>query len=162
MTTDKHRVLFVCTGNICRSPTAEGVLRHRAETAGLGERLHIDSAGTHGYHVGEPPDPRAIHQAALRGYDLQSLRARKLRRHDFADFDLLLAMDRGHLSILQRLAPENGGAKWRLFLDYAPKAHARREVPDPYYGDLTDYDHALDLIEAGVEGLLQALAQELR
>ena len=119
------RILFVCTGNICRSPTAEGVLRGRAAAAGL-EGLHIESAGTHGYHVGEPPDPRTVEAAARRGYDLSGLRARKLRSADFTDFDLLLAMDRGHLRIMERLRPPETTAQLRLFLE--------REVPDPYYG----------------------------
>lgn len=158
----KLRVLFVCTGNICRSPTAEGVLRHKARDAGLAESIEIDSAGTHGYHIGDPPDQRAIRQAATRGYDLSDQRARKLRHEDFDAFDLILAMDCGHLSLMNGMAPKDGGAEVKLFLDYAPEANGSREVPDPYYGGLEDYDHALDLIEAGVERLLDALRQDLR
>ena len=153
----KHRILFVCTGNICRSPTAEGVLRHKAQETGLDHLVEVDSAGTHGYHVGDPPDPRAIRQAAERGYDLSDLRARKVRRDDFHDFDLILGMDRGHMSLLSRMAPAEARAELRLFLDGAPDAGHGRDVPDPYYGDLSDYDHALDLIEHGVEALIRSL-----
>jgi len=158
----KLRVLFVCTGNICRSPTAEGVLRHKVRAAGLTHLVEIDSAGTHGYHIGDPPDPRAIRQAAARGYDLRDQRARRLRHEDFADFDLILAMDRGHLDLMDGMAPRDSAAEVKLFLDYAPEANGSREVPDPYYGGLEDYDHALDLIEAGVERLLDALRQDLQ
>ena len=159
---NKLRVLFVCTGNICRSPTAEGVLRHKARDAGLAEAIEIDSAGTHGYHIGDPPDARATRQAAARGYDLSDQRARRLRRQDFDDFDLILAMDRGHLALMNDMAPRSSGAEVKLFLDYAPEANGSREVPDPYYGGLEDYEHALDLIEAGVDRLLDALGRALR
>ena len=158
---EKLRVLFVCTGNICRSPSAEGVLRKMAAEAGLAGRIEIDSCGTHGYHTGEPPDPRAIRQAARRGYDLEDLRARTLVDADFTRFDLILAMDQGHMSWLRRLAPERAGAELRLFMDYAEASPGLREVPDPYYGGLADYDLALDLIEDGVAGLLRRLQQRL-
>lgn len=139
------RILFVCTGNICRSPTAEGVLRARAAAAGFAGLL-VDSAGTHGYHVGEPPDPRTIEAAARRGYDLSGLRARKLRPADYADFDLLLAMDRGHLRLLRGGCPPAGLPRLRLFLE--------RDVPDPYYGGDAGFEQVLDLIEAGCDRLL--------
>jgi len=139
------KLLFVCTGNICRSPTAEAVLRARAADAGL-EGLRVDSAGTHGYHVGEPPDPRTVAAAARRGYDLAPLRARKLSPSDYADFDLLLAMDRGHLRLLENGRPPGSPARLRLFLE--------RDVPDPYYGGAEGFEEVLDLIEAGCDRLL--------
>jgi protein-tyrosine phosphatase len=150
------RVLMVCTGNICRSPTAEAVLRAKAQAAGLADRLHIESAGVAGYHVGEPPDRRSQAHARKRGYDLSCLRARKVRRSDFEAFDWLLAMDRGHLDELELMAPEGHSARLRLFLDFAP-GHAGRDVPDPYYGGPADFDRVLDLVEAASEGLLERL-----
>ena len=159
MTTEKIRVLFVCTGNICRSPSAEGVLRKLAAEAGLAEVIEVDSAGTHGYHSGDPPDPRAIRQAARRGYDIRAQRARTLRDEDFTRFDLILGMDSGHLHLLGRLTPEGAGAEIGLLMDYAEGTEGGGEVPDPYYGDARDYDFALDLIERGVAGLLRALQQ---
>jgi protein-tyrosine phosphatase len=146
-------VLFVCTGNICRSPTAEGVFIARAKAAGLIDRLDIDSAGTHDYHVGEPPDPRAIAHAARRGIDIAQLRARKLRREDFTRFDYVLAMDRGHERLLLRQA---GAAKdrVRLYLDFAPQL-AGQDVPDPYYGKAEDFERVLDLVEPATEALIE-------
>lgn len=139
------RILFVCTGNICRSPTAEGVLRARAAAGGY-EGLLVDSAGTQGYHVGSPPDPRSIEAAARRGYDLSGLRARRLRPADFDDFDLLLAMDRGHLRALRSGCPPESQTRLRLFLE--------RDVPDPYYGGAEGFEEVLDLIESGCDRLL--------
>jgi len=150
-------VLIVCTGNICRSPTAEGVLRHKLGEHGLGARVRVESAGLGDWHIGDPPDPRAIDRASRRGYDLTSLRARQFRTGDYHDFDLILAMDRGHLAAMERNRPAAATARLQLFLDFAPEAVAVREVPDPYYGKLAAYDHALDLIEPGVEGLIAAL-----
>jgi protein-tyrosine phosphatase len=158
------KVLFVCTGNICRSPTAEGVFRHRLAARGLdgdgaGGTIFADSAGTHSVHIGEPPDPRARIAAAARGYDLSALRGRRVTRADFDLFTLILAMDRGHFATLRRLAPYQARDKVRMFLEFAP--HLRRtEVPDPYFGDRRDFEHALDLIEAGVDGLIRSLAAE--
>lgn len=146
-------VLFVCTGNICRSPTAEGVFRARARDAGLLDRLQVDSAGTHDYHVGEPPDRRAIAHAARRGIDIAGLRARQLRREDFARFDYVLAMDRGHRKLLLRAAGEQV-ARVRLYLDFAPGL-AGRDVPDPYYGEAEDFEHVLDLVEPATAGLIE-------
>ncbi len=156
----KVGVLFVCTGNICRSPTAEGVLRHKLDGQGLGGRVAVDSAGLGSWHIGQPPDPRAIRRAALRNYDLTGLRARQFDDGDFARFDLILAMDRGHQAALQRRHPGNARAHLQLFLEFAPGLERSLEVPDPYYGDLADYDHALDLIEAGVDGLIEALKRD--
>ena len=156
-----YGVLFVCTGNICRSPSADGILRHKAAEAGLAERLRVDSAGTHGYHIGDPPDPRAIRQAGTRGYDLSPLRARQLTRQDFQDFDLILGMDQGHMQRMANLAPAGAKAEVMLFMDCAEPRPSVREVPDPYYGDLSDYDHALDLIEEAMPGLLSRIQRAL-
>ncbi len=146
-------VLFVCTGNICRSPTAEGVFIARARTARLLDRLNIDSVGTHGYHVGDPPDKRAIAHAARRGIDIAGLRARKLHRDDFARFDYVLAMDRGHQRILLRKAGLHAD-RVHLYLDFAPGL-AGQDVPDPYYGGPEDFEAVLDLVEPATDGLLE-------
>ncbi|WP_448203579.1 low molecular weight protein-tyrosine-phosphatase [Azospirillum sp. sgz302134] len=153
------KVLFVCTGNICRSPTAEGVFRHLVKQAGLEHRIVADSAGTHSYHVGEPPDPRSQRAARARGVDLSDLRARKVTARDFADFDLILAMDRSHLTQLRRMALPDGAATVALFLDHAPDAPTR-EVPDPYYGESLHFTEVLDLCEAGALGLLDHIRRE--
>ena len=155
-----QRVLFVCTGNICRSPTAEGVLRAKVEAAGLGDSVEVDSAGLEGWHVGGPPDARAIEEAARRGYDITAQRARKFARGDFESFDLILAMDRGHLRLMERIAPADGGAELRLFLDCSEDMQGE-DVPDPYYGGPADYVLVLDLIERGVAGLLQELRSRI-
>ncbi len=152
-------VLFVCTGNICRSPTAEGVARHFIKTGGLADRIFVDSAGTHGYHAGEPPDPRAVKAAERRGYDLSALRARRIEPADFRDFELILAMDRGHLEILRRICPDEHHRKLGLFMRYA-RAHDLLEVPDPYYGGDSGFEAVLDYCEDGVQGLLDALASK--
>jgi len=139
------KVLFVCTGNICRSPTAEGVLREMARKHGV--QLHVESRGTHDYHVGEPPDERAQEHAKRRGYDLSAQRARHLSKRDFEDFDLVLAMDHGHLRILQRLCPPQHAGKVRLLI-------RENEVPDPYYGGPEGFEQVLDLVEAACRDLL--------
>ncbi|MBM3485845.1 MAG: low molecular weight phosphotyrosine protein phosphatase [Alphaproteobacteria bacterium] len=149
-------VLFVCTGNICRSPTAEAVFRARVAAAGLAARIGTGSAGIGDWHVGEAPDPRTRDAASARGYDLSRLRARQVRTADFEDFDLLLAMDHGHERALRRLAPPARLARVGLFLDYAPGA-GPREVPDPYYGGADGFALVLDLVEAGVAGLLKSI-----
>ena len=148
------KILFVCMGNICRSPTAEGVFRHVVEREGMADRIHIDSAGTHAYHIGEPPDARSQAAAARRGYDLSTQRARQVAMEDFTDFDYVLAMDlHNHELLLQRCpAPHRG--KVRLFLEFAGDV-AVREVPDPYYGGAQGFEAVLDLVEAGAEGLLR-------
>jgi protein-tyrosine phosphatase len=150
------KVLFVCTGNICRSPTAEGVFRQVVRDAGLDGRISTDSAGTHDYHVGEPPDGRSVRAAKSRGVDIADLRARKVRPADFEEFDLILAMDCGHFDQLVRMAPKDRRDRIKLFMDYAPEA-PKREVPDPYYGEGTHFTEVLDLVEAASEGLLNSL-----
>lgn len=152
----RHKVLFVCTGNICRSPTAEGVARGLAEKAGLAHRFEFDSAGTHGYHIGEPPDPRTVAAAAKRGYDLAPLRARRVTDFDFVRFDHVLAMDRGHLDILKRACPAERRHTLGLFLDYAVR-HDEDEVPDPYYGDASGFERVLDLVEDAADSLIRRL-----
>jgi protein-tyrosine phosphatase len=154
------RVLFVCTGNICRSPTAEGVLRKLAADAGLAHRIVVDSAGTHGYHVGEAPDARSQTHARRRGYDLSKLRARRFTREDFDAFDLILAMDREHHAVLARLAPSSAGQKLRMMREFARRLGGD-EVPDPYYGGPDGFELVLDLIEDAAEGLLDHLRAEL-
>ena len=154
MRKDKVSVVFVCMGNICRSPTAEAVFRHYVENAGLAGDILIDSAGTHDYHIGEPPDRRAQQAAQQRGYDMSGLRGRQVEEGDFHRFDYVLAMDQANLAILQRLAPPSGDAQLRLFLDYA-RHHAEREVPDPYYGGADGFERVLDMVEDAAEGLLQ-------
>jgi protein-tyrosine phosphatase len=154
------RILFVCTGNICRSPTAEGVLRTRAAARGLDARIEAASAGTHGYHLGEPPDPRAVAAALKRGVDLRGQRARRVRREDFSRHDFLLAMDRSHRDALRKLAPAGAEAKLGLFMDYAPE-FGLKDVPDPYYGDAQDFERVLDMIESGSARLLDEIARGL-
>jgi len=154
----KVSVVFVCMGNICRSPTAEAVFRHYVESAGLSGQILIDSAGTHDYHIGDPPDLRTQRAAQQRGYDMSGLRGRQVEEGDFHRFDYVLAMDKANLAILQRLAPPDGTTKARLFLEYA-RHHAEREVPDPYYGGADGFERVLDMVEDAAEGLLQEIRQ---
>lgn len=149
-----HRVLFVCLGNICRSPTAEGVFRHAVEARGLGPQFEIDSAGTGDWHLGAPPDRRAQLAAARRGVDLSGLRARQVSAEDLARFDHIIAMDAANHADLTRLAGPRHRHKVRLLLAGA----AAGDVPDPYYGDRHGFDRALDLIEAACAELLDHLA----
>ncbi|WP_252181349.1 low molecular weight protein-tyrosine-phosphatase [Azospirillum sp. B4] len=160
---ENHRkiaILFVCTGNICRSPTAEGVMRRRLAMDGLSDRVTVASAGTHGYHVGEAPDIRAVEAARYRGVDLSALRARRVDAEDIQRYDLVLAMDRDHLDFLRRLAPPALRDRVQLFLDYAPD-HKGHDVPDPYYGAEDQFDVVLDLIEAAADGLLDEIHRRL-
>lgn len=148
----KIRILMVCTGNICRSPTAEGVFRKMAEDAGLGGIVETDSAGTHGYHVGDPPDARSQKAAKKRGYDLSDQRARRVRDNDFDDFDLILAMDGGHHAALSASAPGHAQDRIRLFLEFS-EAHSGN-VPDPYYGSGDGFELVLDMVEDASRGLI--------
>ena len=150
-------MLIVCTGNICRSPTAEGVARGIAQQRGLDSRFHFESAATHGYHVGDPPDPRALRVARNRGYDLSAQRARRVTEFDFERFDLVLAMGYDHLDWLRRACPRQHHGKLRLFLSYVDGDLAG-EVPDPYYGEMNGFEAVLDLVEIAVARLLQELS----
>ncbi|MDH4235193.1 MAG: low molecular weight phosphotyrosine protein phosphatase [Gallionella sp.] len=151
-------VVFVCMGNICRSPTAEAVFRQYVENAGLSEQVLIDSAGTHDYHIGDPPDSRSQRAAQQRGYDMSDLRGRQVEEGDFHRFDYVLAMDSANLAILQQLAPPASNARVQLFLEYA-RHHAGREVPDPYYGSADGFERVLDMVEDAAQGLLQHIRQ---
>lgn len=153
------RILFVCTGNICRSPTAEGVARTLANRFGLGDDFHFESAGTHSYHVGEPPDPRTIRAARARGYELSAQRARRVTDFDFVSFDLVLAMGPDHLDWLQRNCPREQRHKLGMFLDYGSRDGG--EVPDPYYGGNEGFERVLDLVEDAAQDLIRALSGHL-
>jgi protein-tyrosine phosphatase len=154
--TPKFRVLMVCMGNICRSPTAEGVFRAALNRAGIGNRVRTDSAGLGDWHIGAPPDPRAVEAARRRGYDLSALRGRKVAREDFTRFDWILCMDESNLKTLSELKPDDFTGHIGLLLDFAPEA-GLREVPDPYYGGPEGFDRVLDLIEASAAGLVARL-----
>lgn len=149
-----QKVLMVCTGNICRSPTADGVLRHLIAEHRLSDRMEVDSAGTQSYHVGEAPDARSQKHAKKRGYDLSKLRARQVKLSDYAEYDLILAMDRSHLNYMLRQCPESYHGKIKLFLSFASQS-SEQEVPDPYYGGEQGFEHVLDLVEDACRGILQ-------
>ncbi len=151
-----HRILFVCLGNICRSPTAEAVFRKLVEEAGYQDEFEIDSAGTSAYHIGEAPDRRSQAAARRRGYDMSGLRARQVTPADFEYYDLILAMDNNNLRELVSQCPQSLRPKVRLFLEYGQRFH-EKEVPDPYYGGKDGFDHVLDLIEDASRGLLASL-----
>ena len=152
-------LLFVCMGNICRSPTAEGVFRKLAEDRGVAHRFEIDSAGTHDYHVGAAPDARAIAAAQRRGVDLSALCARQVTKDDFTRFDLVLVMDDHNFERLADDCPPALRRKIRLFMEYAPHT-GRRAVPDPYYGGVNAFEEVLDLVEQAAEGLLDELLKD--
>jgi len=152
------RVLFVCLGNICRSPTAEGVFRHVVERAGLLDRIEIDSAGTHAYHIGDPPDARSQEAARRRGIELGGLRGRKATSEDIERFDYILAMDEENLANLRAICPVGLDEKVRLFLEFAPN-RPEREVPDPYFGGESGFERVLDMIDEASHGLLVHLRQ---
>jgi protein-tyrosine phosphatase len=148
------KILLVCTGNICRSPSAEGVLAHKAKSLGL--NFKVDSAGTHAYHVGENPDPRSVQHAKKRGYDISEIVARKFDFADFYEFDLIFALDRSHFSHLMNLYPDNANAELHLFLDYA--GMGEQDVPDPYYGGAKGFENVLDLIEQASDNIIKKLS----
>ena len=151
------KVLFVCLGNICRSPTAHGVFQKISEDAGLGQIIQVDSAGTAAYHVGNPPDNRSIKAAATRGYELNYLRARKVDDADFFSFDYLLAMDNENLQELKQRCPTKHKHKVQLFLNYGTLEE--KQVPDPYYGGGSGFGRVLDLVEDAAQGLLEHIAR---
>ena len=153
------RILFVCMGNICRSPTAEGVMRKLLSGHSLADAVELDSAGTHAYHVGEPPDDRAVAAALARGIDLTDLRARRVEPADFERFDYILAMDADNLQRLQDMQPESSRAEVRLLLDYS-REDPGGAVPDPYYGGATGFERVLDLLEEANQALLERLAAD--
>jgi protein-tyrosine phosphatase len=150
------RVLMVCLGNLCRSPTAEAVLRKKVHEAGLDDRIEVDSAGTADYHVDSPPDRRAIAHGERRGLAMKQLRGRQVRRDDFDRFDVILAMDDDNLANLQRIRPAGSRAEVALLMSYAPQAGAR-EVPDPYYGGTDGFETVLDLVESAADGFIAAV-----
>ncbi len=154
------RVLFVCTGNICRSPTAEAVFRHYVESEGLNGVIDCDSAGTHGYHIGNPPDRRAVMAARKRGVNMNGLVARKVTAADFNEFSWIVAMDKGHYDALESYVKPDSKASLHLFMDFAPRWDIQG-VPDPYYGGMQGFEHVLDLVEDGAKGLLEAVRRDL-
>lgn len=153
-------VLFVCMGNICRSPTAEGVFRKLVEDAALHDKVLVDSAGTHAYHQGEPPDRRAAEAAKRRGYSLEGIRARRVIEADFENFHYVLAMDEDNYSKLREAAGDQYTEKVRLFLSFAT-SRSTREVPDPYYGGAAGFERVLDLVEEASKGLLDEIRRKL-
>jgi len=152
------KVLFVCMGNICRSPTAHGVFRDLVRREGLEEAVHIDSAGTHAYHVGEPPDRRSQEAARRRGVLMEDLQARRVEAEDFHAFDYVLAMDQDNYHGLSRICPDRMHDRIHMFMDFAPEMRTR-EVPDPYYGGASGFEQVLDLVEAAAAGLLAEIRQ---
>lgn len=155
-----YSVLFVCTGNICRSPTADGVLRKKITASGLAACVTVDSAGTTDYHVGEPPDGRSQAHARRRGFDLSTLRARQVQPADFDRFDLIVAMDDSHLNALRRQCTLTQAHKLRRFTAFCTK-YTSQDVPDPYYGAAQGFEYVLDLVEDGCDGLLAFIQQQL-
>ena len=152
------KVMFVCLGNICRSPTAHGVFQHFVDKAGLQRSVIVESSGTGSWHIGHPPDPRAARAAADRGYDLSALRAQQVSEEDFLRFDYILAMDRANLTDLQAMQPAAGGSRLSLFLSYA-EGLAEDEVPDPYYGGEAGFERVLDMVENASRGLLRHIKE---
>jgi len=152
-------VLFVCLGNICRSPTAEGVFRKKVSDAGLVEMIQIDSAGTHAFHNDEPPDRRAQAAALRRGVDLGDIRARRVSEDDYAQFDLILAMDETNLAVLNERAIEDARSSVHLFLEFSESSR-ETEVPDPYYGGTAGFERVLDIVEEAAEGLLRHIREQ--
>ncbi len=156
----KIRILFVCLGNFCRSPMAEGMFRQRIKEAGLEDRIEIDSAGTHDYNVGKPPDARAQMAALRRGVDISRLRGRQVNTEDIRAFDYILAMDRENYKDLRAICPPEHVRKLKMFLDYAP-GRREREVPDPLFGGDAGFERVLDMIEEAAAGLLEDIRDRL-
>jgi protein-tyrosine phosphatase len=153
------KVLFVCMGNICRSPTAHGVFRDLVQQQGLADHIEIDSAGTHAYHVGEAPDRRAQESARRRGVELSDLRARRTEPDDFHAFDYVVAMDQDNYHGLSRICPDGMHDRIHMFMDFAPEMRTR-EVPDPYYGGDSGFERVLDLVAAAAAGLLAEIRRQ--
>lgn len=158
---EKISVLFVCMGNICRSPTADAVFRHHVKSARLDHLIHIDSAGTHAYHIGEPPDRRSQQAALKRGYSMQGLRARRVTQEDFSRFQYILAMDHHNLEELQQDCPPQYNSRLGLFLQYSNQWDMHQEVPDPYYGGSHGFERVLDLVENASQGLLSHILKNI-
>lgn len=153
-------ILFVCMGNICRSPSAEGFFATALQKSTCKEQVSIDSAGTHGYHVGQTPDSRAVATAAQFGVDISQLRARKVEVSDFNEFDLIIAMDRNNIEDLQRIRPADSKASLKMMMQYHPEAQPL-EVPDPYYGDMDGFTYMCQLLESATLGLLKDIETRL-
>lgn len=153
------KVLFVCMGNICRSPTAHALFRQLVEDEGLEQAIKIDSAGTHAYHVGEAPDRRSAAKALSMGIDMSDLRARQAVPEDFYEFDYVLAMDADNYANLQAICPAGYESRLGMFLDFA-KEYSTNEVPDPYYGGASGFDHVFDLVDSGSRGLLEDIREK--
>ena len=153
-------ILFVCMGNICRSPSAEGFFAHALKQSDYSKRVSIDSAGTHGYHVGHGPDPRAVDTAANFDVDIGHLRSRKVSTSDFHNYDLIVAMDRSNLADLQRIQPTDSAASLKMMMEYHPEGHPG-EVPDPYYGGMDGFTYMCELLEAATTGLLKDVEERL-
>lgn len=149
-------VLFVCMGNICRSPTAHGVMQHKVKERGLTDQIEIDSAGTHAYHVGEKSDSRSRAKASSMGIDMEYIRARKISINDHDEFDYILAMDEDNLELIKYYAPDGGRARVGLFLEFANQQNTIQDnvVPDPYYGGDAGFEHVFDLVDAGCDALI--------
>lgn len=157
----KISVLFVCMGNICRSPLAQGVFEQRLDAAGLSDWVTVDSAGTHAYHIGNPPDPRSSDTARQHGIDISHQRARQVAASDFANFDYIVAMDHDNHQQLAAQSPTDYRHRLHLFLTFAPKV-TQQEVPDPYYGGRSGFEQVYQLISAASDGLIDHLRQQLR
>ena len=157
----KTKVLFVCMGNICRSPTADAVFRHYVKAAGVDHLIEVDSAGTHAYHIGNPPDERSQRTAFRRGYKMDDLRARAVEISDFDEFDYILAMDRENLRLLQQRSPHHHHDKIRLFMAYSKNHDDDTEVPDPYFGGHEGFELVLNMVEEASQGLLEHLHETI-
>lgn len=157
---NKVKVLFVCMGNICRSPTADAVFRHQVRTAGLEKQIYVDSAGTHAYHTNEPPDRRAQKAALTRGYNMQELRARTVEPSDFEEFHYILAMDKSNLAILRDRCPQQHSHKLDLLMRYSSQWGRYQEIADPYYGGSHGFEMVLDLVEDANQGLLKHILSQ--
>lgn len=149
------RVLFVCTGNICRSPLAEAIFRHKVKLAGSDGQWIADSAGTHNYHAGERPDPRSLKVAQMNGIQTEGIRAKQIKRSDFEEFDLILAMDQGHVQWLQNICPPEYLSKIHLFMAYAGEGEV--DVPDPYYGDFSEFEDVYAMCDAALNKMIASL-----